>query len=161
MKKISLILLIFSHLSHAQNNETKTFGIKQLIVPTLLVGSGLLAMGQDTKDWQRRWYQGNFSNYSTQADNYIQFAPTALMFGLDLAGVKGKHNLQDKVILTLISNVLAGGTTYTIKYLAKVERPDGSSFDSFPSGHTTEAFVGATLLHEEYGDNSVASFATV
>ena len=156
MKKIFAILLIFSHLSHAQNNETKPFTVKQLIIPTILVGGGLLTLGQDTKDWQRRWYQGNFSNYSTKADDYLSFAPTVVMYGLDLAGVKGKHNLQDQVILTLISNTIALGTSTTLKLITKVERPDGSSFDSFPSGHTTEAFVGATLLHEEYGDNSVA-----
>ena len=30
-------------------------------------------------------------------------------------------------------------------------RPDGSQANSWPSGHTATAFVGATLLHKEYG----------
>jgi hypothetical protein len=30
-------------------------------------------------------------------------------------------------------------------------RPDGSTANSWPSGHTATAFVGATLLHKEYG----------
>ena len=30
-------------------------------------------------------------------------------------------------------------------------RPDGTSANSWPSGHTATAFVGATILHKEYG----------
>ena len=38
-----------------------------------------------------------------------------------------------------------------IKYTAKVQRPDGSNYKSFPSGHTATAFMTATMLHKEYG----------
>ena len=38
-----------------------------------------------------------------------------------------------------------------IKYTAKEMRPDGSQANSWPSGHTATSFVGATLLHKEYG----------
>jgi hypothetical protein len=38
-----------------------------------------------------------------------------------------------------------------IKYTAKEMRPDGSTANSWPSGHTATAFVGASLLHKEYG----------
>lgn len=34
-------------------------------------------------------------------------------------------------------------------------RPDGSDYRSFPSSHTTIAFVSATFLHEEYKDQSI------
>ncbi|MFR6416073.1 MAG: phosphatase PAP2 family protein, partial [Alistipes shahii] len=33
-------------------------------------------------------------------------------------------------------------------------RPDGSSRNSFPSGHTATAFMTATMLHKEYGHRS-------
>ena len=39
----------------------------------------------------------------------------------------------------------------TIKYSAKEMRPDGSTANSWPSGHTANSFVGATVLHKEYG----------
>jgi membrane-associated phospholipid phosphatase len=35
-----------------------------------------------------------------------------------------------------------------------VERPDGSSNNSFPSGHTANAFMGAEFLYQEYKDVS-------
>ena len=37
---------------------------------------------------------------------------------------------------------------------ASVERPDGSSRNSFPSGHTATAFMGAEFLRKEYWDVS-------
>ena len=39
----------------------------------------------------------------------------------------------------------------SLKYSCKVMRPDGSTRNSFPSGHTATAFMAATMLHKEYG----------
>jgi len=41
--------------------------------------------------------------------------------------------------------------TLTGKTLIDSERPDESDDDSFPSGHTTNAFSSATTLHRRYG----------
>ena len=41
--------------------------------------------------------------------------------------------------------------TYTLKYSIKKERPNGDNFESFPSGHTSIAFSGATFLNRKYG----------
>ncbi len=43
------------------------------------------------------------------------------------------------------------GLVNGIKYTASEERPDGSTSNSFPSGHTATAFMAATILHKEYG----------
>ena len=43
-----------------------------------------------------------------------------------------------------------GVTVNVTKNLTKVERPDGSARNSFPSGHTATAFMGAELLRREY-----------
>lgn len=42
-------------------------------------------------------------------------------------------------------------TTLTLKTLIDSERPDESDDDSFPSGHTGNAFSAATTLHRRYG----------
>ena len=42
-----------------------------------------------------------------------------------------------------------------IKRTGNVERPDGSSKNSFPSGHTATAFMGAEFLYQEYKDVSI------
>ena len=43
----------------------------------------------------------------------------------------------------------------SLKSNSKVERPDGSGFNSFPSGHTATAFAGAEFLWQEYKEVSI------
>ena len=43
------------------------------------------------------------------------------------------------------------GTTHLLKRTVKEERPDGSNSQSFPSGHTSASFQGATFIHQRYG----------
>lgn len=48
-----------------------------------------------------------------------------------------------------------GGTVNGLKNISGVERPDGTSRNSFPSGHTATAFMGAEFLFQEYKDVSI------
>ncbi|CAA6808597.1 MAG: Membrane-associated phospholipid phosphatase [uncultured Sulfurovum sp.] len=41
--------------------------------------------------------------------------------------------------------------TSTLKYSIDKKRPDNNGNDSFPSGHTSSAFTGATFIHKKYG----------
>lgn len=43
------------------------------------------------------------------------------------------------------------GTTYILKWTVNEQRPDRTSFDSFPSGHTSVSFATATFLQKRYG----------
>lgn len=55
-----------------------------------------------------------------------------------------------------VEAVLTAGTmaavTEGLKYAVHSERPDGSGFDSFPSGHTAAAFAGAEYVRLEFGN---------
>ena len=42
------------------------------------------------------------------------------------------------------------GVTYGLKYSIDKKRPNGKEH-SFPSGHTSAAFQGATFIHKRYG----------
>ncbi|WP_051209903.1 phosphatase PAP2 family protein [Gelidibacter mesophilus] len=84
----------------------------------------------------------------------MQYVPAVSVYALNLAGVKGRNNLGRATISYAASAVIMGILVNTIKYTAKVERPDGSSNNSFPSGHTSNAFMNATFLHKEYGQLS-------
>jgi len=52
------------------------------------------------------------------------------------------------------SHIIMGGIVQTMKSTINVQRPDGSNYNSFPSGHTATAFVGAHILFKEYKEIS-------
>lgn len=85
-------------------------------------------------------------------DDYLQFAPLATQLGMFTLGLRGESRSLGQVLTT---DALAIGlmmTSVTLgKQLTRVERPDGSARNSYPSGHTAMAFTAATLLHLEYG----------
>ncbi|MDR1405899.1 MAG: hypothetical protein LBI89_01670 [Prevotellaceae bacterium] len=87
--------------------------------------------------------------------DYFQFSPAALAFGFKLGGMESRHRLPDMLVLYALSNVLETGIVFTTKRLTGRVRPDDSNRHSFPSGHTATAFVAATFLHQEYGDQSI------
>lgn len=86
----------------------------------------------------------------TSIDNYIQYAPAALTLGLGLCGVKGQHAFKDRAIIMMMSYATMAIVVNAAKYTFKEKRPDSSSRNSFPSGHTATAFVGAEMLFQEY-----------
>lgn len=43
------------------------------------------------------------------------------------------------------------GLTLGLKALVKKQRPNGEDNDSFPSGHTSVSFQGASFIHKRYG----------
>ena len=115
-----------------ENNRLKEL---DLSVRNKLVNDGAL--------WNNKW------------DDYLQFAPSVFAFSMKLGGVESKHKLSDMLILYGLSEFFNTGIVYTAKRLVGRERPDGSNFHSFPSGHTALAFTAAEFLHQEYGHKSV------
>ena len=71
-----------------------------------------------------------------------------------MVGVKGKNNFKDRTIILGISGLLVGTSVNLLKYTTKIERPDKSTRNSFPSGHAAIAFMGAEFLRQEYKDVS-------
>ena len=74
---------------------------------------------------------------------------------LNNIGIEGKNNLKDRSIILATSYALMAGTTLGLKSVTHIERPDGSSSNSFPSGHTATAFAGAEFLWQEYKDVNI------
>ncbi|MFW5707278.1 MAG: phosphatase PAP2 family protein [Bacteroidota bacterium] len=87
-------------------------------------------------------------------DDLLQYTPAAAVYALNLAGIRGKHRFVDRTLLLAGSYVLMGSTVYSLKRITHVQRPDGTTFDSFPSGHTAIAFMGAEFLRLEYRHRS-------
>ena len=84
----------------------------------------------------------------THVDDYLQYAPVAAYFGL--SWIKTEHNFLEKTIVAATSYLVMAAIVNTMKFAIPVQRPDGSAWNSFPSGHTATAFTGAHLLFREY-----------
>ena len=91
------------------------------------------------------------TDFKTGIDDYTQFFGPVLTTGLKIAGVEGRSDWGRYIASTAMSYAIMAGFVNGIKYTAKEMRPDGSTANSWPSGHTATAFVGATILHKEYG----------
>lgn len=88
------------------------------------------------------------------ADNYLMFAPAVAVYGLNAMGIHGKNNFRDRSMILLMSNIIANGVVFSVKGWSHEQRPDGSDYKSFPSGHTAEAFANAEFMRQEYKDVS-------
>ena len=91
------------------------------------------------------------TDFKTSIDDYTQFFGPAMVVGLKLGGYEGRSDWPRLLASAGMSYAIMAGFVNGIKYTAKEMRPDGSTANSWPSGHTATAFVGATLLHKEYG----------
>jgi len=91
------------------------------------------------------------TDFKTGIDDYSQFFGPVMTTGLKIAGVESRSDWGRYLASALMSYGIMAGFVNGIKYTAKEMRPDGSTANSWPSGHTATAFVGATILHKEYG----------
>lgn len=114
-----------------------------------LIAFGFIAKGQK-KNF--RAARNNFiPSYKNGMDDYIQFVPAWTAYALNLAGYKGRSSFKRLFFSSGFSFAFMGLFINSIKYSAAEMRPDGSTANSFPSGHTATAFTCATILHKEYG----------
>ena len=91
------------------------------------------------------------TSFKTGIDDYTQFFGPAAVVGLKLGGYEGRSDWPRLLANAGMSYGIMALLVNTIKNTAKEMRPDGSTANSWPSGHTATAFVGATMLHKEYG----------
>ncbi|MDY0987273.1 lipid A 1-phosphatase [Flavobacterium sp. ACN2] len=167
-KTISLLFLFGLFSVNAQQNDSITkidstshqlkFNYKQLIIPSVLIGYGVIGLESD----QLLSFNSQIKKEVTEdidekvtIDDFSQYAPAASVYALNAFGVKGKNNMRDRSVILVTSYAIMATTVLGLKSISHVERPDGSSNNSFPSGHTATAFMGAEFLYQEYKDKSI------
>lgn len=129
----------------------------QIIAPALLIGVGVVGLESDWLKYQNKEVRDELKesiDSKFTIDDFSQYVPLVSTYGLNLLGIRGKHNYADLTIISCTAYALMGLTVNPVKSITQVERPDGSSRNSFPSGHTATAFMGAELLRREYWDVS-------
>lgn len=117
----------------------------------LIVG-GLIVKSED--DHFRGLRNEYLPRFNRHLDDYMQYAPAAVMLGMKAAGVQSRSSWGRMLVSDAFSALLMGGVVNTLKQTTNVERPDGSNKHSFPSGHTATAFMTATMFTKEYGHKS-------
>ncbi|MCI1189661.1 phosphatase PAP2 family protein [Hymenobacter sp. DH14] len=140
--------------------EKKSFfqskGFRASIIPAVLIGYGVSTINghgfyssYQAHDDIRRV----FGDYRNHADNYLQFAPYLELGGVLLAGVKSRNDRVNLGLVILKSELIMVTSVYIVKFATNIDRPDGTP-TAFPSGHTAQAFLAASILHTELRDKS-------
>ena len=159
---LSVMLCLYVNLIVAQETgdslviAEKGFRPQQLIVPSALIAVGAFGVNNgwfcSVKEQVRDGFQDLRGDCRFKADNYIQYLPAAATLGLEYVGAKAKHSIIERVAATATAYIAMTAMVNVTKYTVKEKRPDTDTRNSFPSGHTATAFVGAELVREEYGN---------
>jgi membrane-associated phospholipid phosphatase len=131
---------------------------RHLIIPAGLITYGVIALKFDGfQDWNESLKNELWTKQPHQLihiDNYLQWAPAVSTFALGFAGVKGRNTFPDRALMLGMAELIQSSVVASIKKISKEMRPNGESNQSFPSGHTTNAFTGAEFMRLEYKDVS-------
>ncbi|TWR28172.1 phosphatase PAP2 family protein [Mucilaginibacter achroorhodeus] len=177
MKKILFTLLILSSLSvQAQVKDTTKIDSSSLLAlpdtvrklrsslpayipPAVFITYGVLSFPvKAIRNLDHSIYNDliqDVPNFNYHIENYFQYAPIVMVYGLNLAGIHGKNTFIDRTILIGMSEGIMALTTFSIKKISHRLRPDGSNYYSFPSGHTGNAFAAAEFMAQEYSEKSI------
>lgn len=152
---ISAIIINTSAQDSLKYKKSK-LSYKDFIIPTALVATGAVLKSPTIQMNLQKDAQKTFgTNFHTRMDDYLQFVPAAQMLSGNLIGFKSKHGYKQMMANIAVSNLAVGGIIYGAKTIFQDPRPDGTAKNSFPSGHTANAFNNATLLFFEYRDSNI------
>jgi len=154
------LMLFMQMIGHCQTDSTKVRSsavqkpfLKQSIVPLALIGSGLIinySGGTIGKENLQDQIVGESPDFHTNADDFLLFVPALTMYTADILKVKSQNDAFTQTKILAISLVATNVLTFGIKELSNETRPNGEDESSFPSGHTSNAFVMATVLFHEF-----------
>jgi membrane-associated phospholipid phosphatase len=156
MRKVLCFVLVFiffafpafSQSDSIQINTRSERGfLKKQVLPIGLLTSGTLLNIGSVKNK----IQNYFPNTHTKIDDYFQYAPNVQLYLYDALGFEHKNSVFDQTKYLVISQLSSFILTQAAKGITNVQRPVGGK-TSFPSGHTTTAFVGATVIFYEFKD---------
>jgi len=156
------LFLNFSLLTFAQQkdsasikNQRLQFEMKKSIVPLALMTSGVVFDGNGRESLKNEVVEernAHLFGFTNHLDDYAQFAPVVAVYGFEAAGMRPRTDWQNRTAILVKAQMVNLGLVYVLKTTLKKTRPDGTAY-SFPSGHTANAFAGATMLAIEYGEN--------
>jgi len=156
---IAFILICYASLAQTSDSipspSRPHFSYRQLNIPIILGGLGLASNGNGRESLKNEIVEErneHIPRFHTSIDNYLQFSPIIIAYTLDAAGISSRTDLQNRTAILVKGELMMLASVMALKKLTHQLRPDESSYNSFPSGHTAQAFAAATFLSEEYKD---------
>jgi len=131
--------------------------VKATIVPALLIGYGISTINDNgiySSYDAKNDIQQHFPGFRTRVDDFLIFAPYLELGAVALAGVESRDDRLNTVLLIAKAEGIMLASVFLTKRLTGVTRPDGSDKLSFPSGHTAQAFLAASIVHAEFRHKS-------
>ncbi|UYZ64065.1 phosphatase PAP2 family protein [Hymenobacter weizhouensis] len=131
--------------------------VKATIVPAALIGYGVSTIydrGFYSSYDARRDIQKQFPNFRTRVDDFLIIAPYLELGAAALAGVESRDDRINTLLVIGKSELIFGVLTTVLKKTTGVLRPDGTTRNAFPSGHTAQAFLAASIVHTEFRHKS-------
>ena len=129
---------------------------KAVAIPAVLITYGAITAQGDAginRD-ARTFVQKQFRPVSTTLDNTFIFLPYLELGAVALAGVESRNDRINTLLIIAKGEAIMLASTFAIKYIANETRPNKQDDLSFPSGHTAQAFLAASIVHTEFRDNS-------
>ena len=151
------VILLSPCYAEEKRIEDKDFDLKTLILPVSLMTYGVIGMESETLKFFNSELKEEVNEHIDEKvtfDDFSQYAPFVTVYALNGLGIEGKNSFKDRTIILGTAYSIMGATVLGLKHISSVKRPDGSSRNSFPSGHTATAFMGAEFLYQEYKDVS-------
>lgn len=139
-----------------KSTDKKVPYFKQNIVPLTLIGSGIIinyAHGSLSKESIQENIQDGLDGFQTNVDEFTWFIPGLTMYAADIFKAESKHDAFTQTKFLGIALITNTAITYGLKKITNEGRPNGDE-ESFPSGHTSNAFVMATVLFYEFKDSN-------
>ncbi|MFI3240187.1 MAG: phosphatase PAP2 family protein [Bacteroidales bacterium] len=138
----SLIVTNYNKLAN-----TQAYKMSYIAVPLMTKGLITISLKDEVKGIRDEYVP----NFDYSYDDYLQYLPGVAMIGLKAAGVESASSWSRMITADVFSVAILSSSVYLLKDACGVMRPDDSTSNSFPSGHTATAFAAATMLHKEYG----------
>jgi membrane-associated phospholipid phosphatase len=126
---------------------------KSQIIPAALTVGGLVTM---LSKLDHKITTSRFPLAYTDVDDYLRHVPMLGMYIADAVGVKSQNSVWNQTKYLALSQLSCGLIVEAIKRAIHRQRPNGWDDMSFPSGHTSYSFVGATVLYHEFKNRNKA-----
>ena len=120
-----------------------------LAIPAVLIARGAFSMDSHFDHKLQRYVAENVKG-KVRADDYVQYLPIASVFAFPNLGLPPAHSLKERLVIGATAYALTAIFVNATKYTVRHHRPDTSTHNSFPSGHTATVFTGVEILYQEY-----------